>query len=57
MIMEERPKCEYCGKDAIGFQSFESCFEYVCQDHAHSILLELKPGEKKSSGGCVFERY
>ena len=55
--MAEKPTCEYCGKDAIGFQSLEGGFEYVCQDHAHSLLLELKPGEKKSFGVCYFERY
>jgi hypothetical protein len=55
--MAEKIKCEYCGKDAIGFQSFEGGFEYVCQDHAHSFLLELKPGGKKSFGVCSFERY
>jgi len=47
--MAEKPKCYLCGKDAIGFQSLEGGFEYVCQDHAHSLLLELKPGEKNLS--------
>jgi len=57
MIMAERPKCEYCGKDAIGFQSLEGGFACVCQDHADSLLLALKPGEKKIFGVCVLERY
>lgn len=55
--MSERPKCEYCEKDAIGFQSLECCFAHVCQDHADSLLLALKPGEKKVSGSCYLERY
>ena len=57
MIMAEKITCEYCEKDAIGFQSMESAFAYVCQDHADSLLLALKPGEKKYFGACVFERY
>jgi hypothetical protein len=57
MIMAEKPKCERCGKDAIGFQSLEGAFEYVCKDHADSLLLALKPGEKKVYGVCVLERY
>lgn len=56
-IMREKITCEYCGKDAIGFQSMESAFAYVCEDHADTLLLALKPGEKKCSGSCVFERY
>ena len=57
MIMAEKTKCEYCEKDAIGLQSLEGDFAYVCQDHADSLLLALKPGEKKIYGVCVFERY
>ena len=57
IIMAEKPKCERCGKDAIGFQSMEGGFEYVCEDHADSLLLGLKPGEKKSYGVCYIERY
>jgi hypothetical protein len=57
MIMEKKQKCEHCEKDAIGFQSFGCCCAYVCQDHADSFLLALKPGEKQSSGECYFERY
>ena len=55
--MSERTKCDYCGKDAIGFQSLEGAFDYVCQDHADGLLLALKPGEKKIYGVCVIERY
>ena len=57
MIMAEKPTCERCGKIAIGFQSMEGGFEYVCQEHADSLLLALKPGEKKVYGVCVLERY
>lgn len=56
-IMEEKPKCDRCGKEAIGFESMEGGFEYVCEDHADSLLLALKPGEKKVYGVCVLERY
>ncbi len=57
MIMAEKQKCEYCGKDAIGLQSMEGAFAYVCKDHADGLLLALKPGEKKVYGVCVLERY
>jgi hypothetical protein len=57
MIMAEKPKCERCGNDAIGFQSMEGCFECVCQEHADPLLLALRPGEKKSYGVCYLERY
>jgi hypothetical protein len=57
MIMTEKRKCERCEKDAIGLQSLEGGFEYVCRDHADSLLLALGPGEKKINGVCVFERY
>lgn len=49
--------CERCGNEAIGFQSLEGSFEYVCKEHADSSLLSLKPGEKKVYGVCVYERY
>ncbi|MDD1684174.1 MAG: hypothetical protein LUO98_10120 [Methanoregula sp.] len=55
--MAGKPKCEHCEKEAIGFQSFGCCFAYVCKDHADSMLLALKPGEKQLSGECYFERY
>jgi hypothetical protein len=55
--MVTKTTCEFCQKDAIGFQSFESSFAYVCQDHADPLLLALKPGEKKGYGGCYLERY
>jgi hypothetical protein len=57
MIMAEKPKCECCGKDAIGIQSFGCCAAYVCQDHADNLLLAIKPGEKQVSGECYFERF
>ncbi len=50
-------KCQTCGKEVIGFQGFGCCAEYVCADHANPILLALKPGERKVSGECYFERY
>jgi hypothetical protein len=56
-IMAKRPVCDHCGKDAIGFQSLEGAFEYVCGDHADGLLLALSPGEKKVYGVCVLERY
>jgi hypothetical protein len=55
--MAEKQKCERCGKDAIGLESMEGGFEYVCEDHADSLLLALKPGEKKVYGVCVLERF
>ncbi|OPX65325.1 MULTISPECIES: hypothetical protein [unclassified Methanoregula] len=55
--MAERMKCEKCGKDAIGFQGFGCCAEYVCADHADKAVLDLKPGQRKISGECVFERF
>lgn len=57
MTNMEKQKCEHCEKDAIGFQSFGCCCDYVCEDHADSLLLRLKPGEKQTSGECYFERY
>jgi hypothetical protein len=50
-------KCEQCGKDAIGYQGYACCSEYVCLDHADTFLLSLKPGEKLVSGECYFERF
>jgi hypothetical protein len=55
--MAEKIKCEYCEKDAIGLQSLEGAFAYVCQDHADGLLRALKPGEKKVYGVCVLERF
>ena len=57
MIMAEKQKCEYCGKEAIGFQSFGCCAAYVCRDHADNLLLALKPGEKQAYGECCFELF
>jgi hypothetical protein len=55
--MAERQKCERCGTDAIGIQSFGYCAAYVCRDHADDLLLALHPGEKQSYGECYFERF
>jgi len=57
IIMAEKIKCEYCDKDAIGYQGFGCCSAYVCLDHADTFVLNLKPGEKLSSGECYFERF
>ena len=42
-------KCEHCNKDAIGYQGFGCCAEYVCLDHASSFVPDLKSGEKMIS--------
>lgn len=55
--MAERPKCEYCGREAIGIQSLGCCVASVCHEHADNLLLALKPGEKQSYGECYFERF
>ena len=55
--MAEKKKCEYCDKDAIGFQSFGCCCAYVCRNHADNFVLALKPGEEQSCGECYFKRY
>ena len=55
--MDRPEKCQFCTKDVIGYQGFACCAEYVCADHANPMLLELKPGERKVSGECYFERY
>jgi len=55
--MAEKPKCAQCGKDAVGVQSFGCRSAYVCGDHAYSLILALRPGEKYSSGECCFERF
>ena len=56
-IVAEKQKCEYCEKDAIGYQGFGCCSAYVCLDHADGFVLALKPGEKQISGECYFERF
>ena len=56
-IMAEKMKCEYCEKDAIGYQGFGCCAAYVCHDHADTFVLHLNPGEKLISGECYFERF
>lgn len=55
--MPERKRCDHCGKDAIGFQGFGCGAAFVCADHADPPLLELRPGQRKISGDCVFERF
>jgi hypothetical protein len=57
ITMAEKMKCEYCEKDAIGYQGFGCCSAYVCLDHADKFVLDLKPGEKLTSGECYFERF
>jgi len=55
--MAEKPKCEYCGKVAIGVQGFGCSVAWVCRDHADNLLLALKPGEKQAYAECYFERF
>lgn len=55
--MDRPEKCGFCNKDVIGFQGFGCGAAFVCADHANPMLLELRPGERKISGDCVFERY
>ena len=55
--MAEKMKCEYCEKDAIGYQGFGCGSVYVCLDHADTFVLNLNPGEKRVSGECFFERF
>jgi len=58
ITMSEKLKCFQCGKDAIGFQSIGCSYLNVCEDHADSHILALKPGEKQSVGECFFfERF
>ena len=57
ITMAEKMKCDYCEKDAIGYQGFGCCSAYVCLDHADTFVLNLKPGEKLISGECYFERF
>ncbi len=52
-----KPACAWCGKDAIGIQSFGCRSACVCEDHAYSLLLALRPGEIYSTGEYRFERF
>ncbi|MFA4861728.1 hypothetical protein [Methanoregula sp.] len=56
-MMTEKPTCERCGKGAIGRQSLGCCVAFVCEDHADSALLALKPGETQAYGDCYLERF
>ncbi len=51
--MAEKKRCEYCEKEAIGYQGFACCSAYVCPDHADSFVLALKPGEKLIPGNVI----
>ncbi|OPY38286.1 MAG: hypothetical protein A4E35_00709 [Methanoregula sp. PtaU1.Bin051] len=53
----EKKKCEHCGNSAIGYQGFGCCAEYVCKDHADTMLLGLKPGEKVIAAEYYLERF
>jgi hypothetical protein len=53
----ERHKCEYCEKDAIGYQGFGCCFAYVCTEHAHPNLLALRKGEQLAGPEYCYERF
>lgn len=57
ITMAKKPKCEFCEKEAIGIQSLGCCVSPVCQDHADSSLLALKPGEKQAYDYCYLERF
>ena len=58
ITMAEKRKCAQCGKDAIGFQSIGCSYLNVCEEHADSHILSLRPGEKQSCGeSCFFERF
>lgn len=57
MTMAEKIKCELCDKDAIGIQSLGTCVSYLCEDHADSSLLALRPGEKRAYDYCYLERF
>jgi hypothetical protein len=58
ITMAEKRTCALCGKDAIGFQSIGCSYLNVCEDHADSHILALKPGEKQSVGeSFFFERF
>jgi len=52
--MPEKPKCALCGKDAIGFQSIGCSYLNVCEEHADSHILALRPGGKQSVGESFF---
>ena len=58
MIMAEDRTSAPCGKKMIGFPSVGCGFMDVCEVHADSHLLALKPGEKQSVGeSCFIERF
>lgn len=58
ITLVEKPKCAQCRKNAIGFQSIGYGFKNVCEGHADSHSLALRPGEKHSVGkSCFFERF
>jgi hypothetical protein len=53
----DKKKCQYCRKDAIGYQEFGCCPAYGCAGYARTNLLALKPGEKLSGDECYPERF
>ena len=55
--MAEKMKCEYCEKEAIGYQGYGCCSAYVCLDHADSFVLALKPGESLTSGNVTLSGF
>ncbi len=50
MLMPEKMICEYCEKDAIGYQGFGCCSAYVCLDHADTFVRALKSRGKTGLG-------
>ncbi|NMB77590.1 MAG: hypothetical protein GYA23_00665 [Methanomicrobiales archaeon] len=56
--MKDLHKCAFCEKPAIGFQVITCSYLHVCEDHADSHILALKPGETQSCGpSFYFERF
>lgn len=49
--------CTFCGREAIGIQSFGCRSAYVCREHARDLLRDLKPGGRYSTGDSAFERF
>ena len=40
-------KCSFCdNKFAIGYETFDNCGGFVCEDHASKELLSMEPGEE-----------
>jgi hypothetical protein len=53
----DRPRCEICGREAIGLQSLGCCTAIVCEEHAEPALRDARPGETIVGEACVFRRF